>query len=379
MIRKMVIRYILLNKRLFRKYSFLLILCLVPLLVAGMRLAAQEESGLMRVALYVEDDREELTAGILEKLADRRGVLHFVRCHSEQEARDMVAGLRADAAWIIPKDLQGKLQTAVRNRRMEGVVTVVEREDNVFLAFTREILCNALYPAFSYMVYEDFVLQDMGLSDVSAQELRQAYEKWLVEGSLFRQVYLDGSSMEEEDYNYLQAPLRGMLAVWLALCGFAASLYFMEDERKGLFDRIPISRRLWAAYGTHGVVLLDGVIVLLAACYLAGVYTIWFRELICALAFACCVLAFCNLIRLLCRIPERLGSCIMVLVMAMLVLCPVFVSVGNMRLLGHLLPPFYYLRSIHSDYYLWGMAGYTGILLALCKALQMWQARRTQP
>ena len=84
MIRKMVIRYILLNKRLLRKYSFLLILCLVPLLVAGMRLAAQEESGLMRVALYVEDDREELTAGILEKLADRRGVLHFVRCHSEQ-------------------------------------------------------------------------------------------------------------------------------------------------------------------------------------------------------------------------------------------------------------------------------------------------------
>ena len=149
MIRKMGIRYILLNKRLFRKYSFLLILCLVPLLVAGMRLAAQEESGLMRVALYVEDPGEELTAGILEKLADRRGVLHFIRCSSAQEARDMVAEFQADAAWIIPGDLQEKLQNVARNRRMEGVVTVVEREDNVFLAFTREILNNALYPAFS--------------------------------------------------------------------------------------------------------------------------------------------------------------------------------------------------------------------------------------
>ena len=379
MIRKMGIRYILLNKRLFRKYSFLLILCLVPLLVAGMRLAAQEESGLMRVALYVEDPGEELTAGILEKLADRRGVLHFIRCSSAQEARDMVAEFQADAAWIIPGDLQEKLQNVARTRRMEGVVTVVEREDNVFLAFTREILNNALYPAFSYMVTEDFILQEVGLSDVPARELRQAYEKWLVEGSLFQQVYLDGSYMEEEEYNYLQAPLRGLLAVWLALCGFAASLYFMEDERKGMFDRIPVSRRLWAAYGVHGVMLLDGVIVLLVACYLAGVYTVWFRELICALVFAGCVLAFCNLIRLLCRIPERLGTCIMILVLAMLVLCPVFVSVGNLRLLGHLLPPFYYLQSIHSDYYLWGMAGYTGILLVLCKALQIWQGRRAQP
>ena len=51
MIKRMLTRYYLWNKRLFKKYSFLLILCMVPLLVGGIRLLAKEESGIARVVL----------------------------------------------------------------------------------------------------------------------------------------------------------------------------------------------------------------------------------------------------------------------------------------------------------------------------------------
>ena len=65
---------------------------------------------------------------------------------------------------------------------------------------------------------------------MSEEELRQAYERMLVEDSLFEMAYLDGGQDMEEDYHYLQAPVRGILATWLVICGLAACLYYMQDE-----------------------------------------------------------------------------------------------------------------------------------------------------
>lgn len=361
--RKAAVWYVLLNKRLFKKWSFLLILAMVPLLVAGMRLGAQQESGIVTIALHLRNPRDELSMQVAAQLQEIDNVLRYVTCEREEDAREMVESLQADAAWIFPENLADCLQSAAAHKLTEPVVTVVEREDNIPLIFSREILSSALYPSFSYAVYEDFVRDDLML-DIEGDRLRAAYERTLVEGSLFQIEYWDGQAVVGSDY--LLAPMRGMLALWVVLCGLAASMYFIQDEQRGTFSWMPVKHRLWMAFGFHAVLLSDAVVVLVIACRLAGVFTLWYTELANAVLYMCCVIAFCNLVRLLCCTSERLGSCIPILLMGMAVLCPVFISVNHFRPLQYLLPPFYYLKATHSTYYLYLMAAYACGMTGLC-------------
>lgn len=287
----------------------------------------------------------------------------------------MVVENEADTAWIFTEDLEERLRKVASRKRIGPVVKVVERKESVSLFFSREILGGALYPAFSYAVYEEYVRSDLGLTDVTEDELRKAYERTLVEGSLFEMAYLDSGQDAEEDFNYLQAPLRGMLSVWLVLCGLAACLYYMQDEEQGVFSKIPVTRRLPAAFGVCAVFLSDAVLVVLLACKLAGVFTVWHREVISCVLFACATLAFCNLIRLIGNTPERLGSSMLILTAGMLVLSPVFLNLRGFRVVKYLLPSYYYLLSIHNVKYLYGMVIYTTVMSVLCVLLFMWKSR----
>ena len=191
--RRAVMLMIMLNKRLWKKPSFLLILCIVPILVAGMRLAAQGDSGIVRIALCIENPEAPVASQILERLTGKDSVLQYVPCGTGEEAREMVADAQADAAWIFPENLEELLRDRILRGSGEPVVTVVEREDSVALIFTREILSKAMYPYISYKVYEDFVKNDLGL-EIEDGELRQAYEATFIEGSFFQMEYPDGQS-----------------------------------------------------------------------------------------------------------------------------------------------------------------------------------------
>ena len=364
--RRIVVWYLLLNKRLFKKWSFILILCMVPLLVAGMRLAAQQESGIVTIALCMRNPEDELSARVVEQLQGDDDVLRYVMCETEEDARGRVKSFQADAAWIFPENLLDGLQTSAAHKLVEPVVTVVEREDSVPLIFSREILSSALYPFFSYVVYEDFVRDDLEL-EVEESKLQTAYEQMLVEGSLFRIEYFDGAASEES--HYLLAPLRGILALWLVLCGFAASMYFIQDDKRGTFSWMPVKHRLWMAFGFHAVLLSDAAVVLLLACKLAGVFTVWHQEIANIALFVGCTVVFCNLVRLLCGSLERLGSCIPVLLIGMTVVCPVFINVNQFQPLQYLLPPFYYIKATHSTYHFYLMAAYICVGVGLCAFL----------
>ena len=96
MIRRMAVRYYLYNKRLFKKYSFLLILCMVPLLVGGIRLFAKEESGIATVVLCLTDGEDELAARAVGELTE--------------EEKEEQAKLRKEYVALVHNNLRGQLQ-----------------------------------------------------------------------------------------------------------------------------------------------------------------------------------------------------------------------------------------------------------------------------
>lgn len=358
----MFVRLWLLQKRLFKRGSFFLLLCLAPLFAAGVSRLAEEPAGIATVALYLpEGDRaaEEISYRLLEG----ESVLRYLSCDGAAEARALVENGGADAAWIFAEDTEKSLRELAERRRVRPVVTVVEREDSVPLTLSREILSAAIYPTFAYGVYEGYVREELGMTDVSEEELRAAYESVAVEGSLFRMVYPDRTSGEAEDYSYVQAPLRGILAIWLTFCGLAAALWFMQDEERGVYGRMSAGKRLFASYRACVVFLADAAVVLLLSVKLSGLFTDWKREAVSCVVFALCVTAFVNFLRLLCRTPQRLGIALLPLGAVMLALCPVFLNLQHFRAGKLLLPLWYYLQSIHNVRYLYLMAVYTAVLV----------------
>ena len=362
--RRLVMWYFLQNKRLFKKYSFIIILCMVPVLVGAIRMVAQEDSGVLRIVLCACDSQDEFSKGIIEDLKERDSLLHYIECDTEEQARELLSNYEADAAWIFPENLQENLQDVAHNKMIEPVVKVIEREDTVMLIMSREILCKSLYPFYTYASYKDFVINDIGLTEVSEEELQNEYNRTMVQGNLFQMEYLDGQV--EEESNYLLAPIRGILALWLVLCGFAASMYYIQDEKDGVFSCIPIKKRLPMSFVMQAVLLTDAIVVLLVACKIVGVFTAFHIEVINGLLFVGCTMVFCNLVRILCRTMERLGSCIPIMLVAMLVLSPVFLDVKKFRVIQYLLPSYYYLKSIHSVFYTYGMVVYIAVVGVLC-------------
>lgn len=371
---QMLTRFILLQKRLLKKGGFLLMLFLAPLLAAGVGRLSAESAGIATIALYLPEG-DTAAAEISERLLDGEGVMRYLPCGDGEEARLAVENGEADAAWIFSEDLTEEIGELAAKRRVRPVVTVVQRQDSVPLILGREILSSAIYPSFSYAVYEGYVRDELGLEEMTEEELRRGYESVAVEGSLFQMVYPDKMPGETEDFTYVQAPLRGILAIWLTFVGLAASLYFMQDEARGAYGRVSVSRRLSVSYIAGAAFLLDGALVLLLSCKLAGVFTDWKREAASCAVFAACVLAFSNLLRMLCRTPRRLGMLFLPLLAAMLVLCPVFLNIQQGRAGKLLLPPWYYLQSIHNMRYLYEMAVYTVILVLISAILQRVQNR----
>lgn len=369
MAKGMFVRLWLIQKRLLKRRSFFLLMCLAPLFAAGVGSLSGESAGIATVALCLpEEDR--VAAEISERLFTGESVLRYLLCGSEEEARTLVENGEADAAWIFSEDMEERIRELAERKRVRPVVTVVEREDSVPLILGREILAAAVYPSFTYAVYEGYVREDLGMPEVSEEELRAVYESVSVEGSLFQMVYPDQTPGEAEEYGYVQAPLRGILAIWLTFCGLASALWFMRDEERGVYGKTTGMKRMLASYRACAVFLADAAVVLLLSVKLSGVFADWKREVVSCVVFAACVTVFANLLRLLCRTPQRLGVLFLPLGAVMLALCPVFLNLQHFRAGKLLLPPWYYLQSIHNTHYLYLMAVYAAVLFVLSLLLQ---------
>lgn len=365
-IKKFFLLFHLLNKRILKRYSFLIILGIVPLLTAGMFLAAKEDSGVLHIVLCQENPEDELSGRVLQELLDQQSILRYTRAESTEEARQSVESGNADAAWIFLDEMQEKLDAGVASGGdREPLLMVVEREDSVFLQLARERLYGELYSHLSYSMYKDYCLELLEGKDISEEKLREEYETIRVEEGLFLFAYAGETREQAEETNYLLTPLRGMLALLILLCGLTGSLFYQQDKEKRLFECMPVGNRKLFPYLYHAPAVANASAVVLITLLITGMWVGTAREVGILLLYGTACIGFCNLIRKLCRNLQGLAVCIPLLLCAMLVICPIFISLRSMRLAQFLFPPFYYLQALHDMNYLKYMIGYIIIVYGI--------------
>lgn len=358
---------LLLNKRLYKKATFVALLLLIPLLIVALGAVAQQDSGFVTVALVQEDPTDVMVSAIVEDLVEGRKVLRFVRCETVAAAEAMVSGRQADAAWIFPEQLQEKLDMFLKTRRnKQPVVTVLLREETVPLRLANEKLAGALYTHCAPMLYRHYArTKTPELDALSDEKLMTYYEEFEQKNALFRFAYPDGRTSESVEGGYLVTPIRGLLSVFVLLGGLAAAMFYKQDERRGVFAWVRQSRLPAVAAGCESIAVFNLSVVMLLSLSAIGVTASLSREIALLLLYIACCTAFCSLLLQVCRRASVLGMVTPPLIVCMVVICPVFFNFVQLWPVQLLFPPTYYLNAVYNDrYFLYGVI-YTVVCAAL--------------
>lgn len=353
-----------LTKRLYKKPTFLLILVLIPLLTVGYSVLAQEESGMMTVALAREDD-DPVAVAVMEDLLTGRSLILFVECETPEQAENMVMDGKADAAWVLRNDMENRIYRFVaKPASWNSFIRVVERR-SIMTVLAREKLTGAIFPHCSRVLYLRNLRQSVPeLKDVSDEELLSYYDEYAMNGKLFEFAALESTDNVQsvEEVDYLTTPIRGLLAVVVVLCGLATAMYYTQDRAIGTFSWVSQNKLGAVEFGCQMVSLLNVSAMMLLSLYAVGQTVSLGRELAQTLLYTITVALFCMLMRRLLANMRGLAVLLPVMVVITLVVCPVFFDMKSLRELQYLFPPTYYIHAPYSAYY-FGMMGVYGLVL----------------
>lgn len=348
-----------LSKRLYKKPTFLVILAAIPLCVLALSFAARQQGGFLTIVLAQEDPNDPLSAQVVGEMLQEDSLIRFTLADSPEAALKTVTAGSADCAWIFPADMQGKIQRFVEDKSEENAfVRVVERETTVFSRIALEKLTAAMFAHCARAEYIRFIRIDADrLADVPEEALLQAYDAIALDEALFTYENAAGNAAQQNT-NYLTAPIRGLLAVLICLCGAAACAYHLQDRQLGTFSLVKEHLQPLVAFACMMIAVVHIAVVAtvaLAATKLLG--NVW-REIPVVALYCICCAAFWMLLAEVLPNAKWLCATVPILVLCMVALCPVFFSFGFLRPVSHLLPPTYYINGAYDGKYLLYMPGF---------------------
>lgn len=357
--------FLLLNKRLYKKWSFVAILALLLISVCLFTYMAKSESGFVHVLLVQTDKNDEISSRIVDKLLSEDSLILFTEAESPDEALKLVRDGKADSVWIFPEDMKESLYRFAKSRSTD-FITIYEREQSVFTRISREKLFASLFDDASKAFFVRNTREKIpSLDNLSDDELLSYYDNVKITDELF---ILQGGENPSGDgsVDYLTLPLRGFLGIITTLGGMAAAMYYMQDEENRTFAWVPEKKRFLVGIGSISVATLNLSLVSMITLCVSGLYKFKFTEIVCALLYAVCTAVFCMLLRQIFKSINLFGAAIPVLSIILCCVCPVFFKLKGTHLLSLLLPPTYYINAGSNNMYLLYMLGYCTVCFGLC-------------
>lgn len=362
--------YILLNKRLLKRYSFILMLVLLPLLLFGLKSVSKEESGILHIALVLEEN-SYINNEIKKELTDKESIILIKEERSKDEALSMLKSGKFDAVWILPKNIEEKINKYLS--KGDYLIEVYEKENSTILNLAREKLYKAVNPFISYQVYEKYMHKLLSYNELNDGEkkaidtdLKKYYNKQDIDKNLLKFAYIDGDEyVEKQDKKtYLLSPVRGLVAMWLVLCAMAVNIYFLQDEKSGLFVWIDRKSRWLFSLAYQFAIMFNLALFSALILWLMKMGEGGLRQLLAMGLLLVSAIAFTSLLRLVFRNMNILISLIPIMLLYLLISAPIFIDIGYKGIQG-LSPIYYYLNLVYDISYLLPYTLYTGVCLLI--------------
>lgn len=363
--------FFMLSKRLYKKASFIILLILIPACVLAFSFIAKQESGFVNIVLAQENSNDKISSRVINDLLDENSMISFTLAPSPEQALENVKNGLADEAWIFSKNTEEGVKKFASGDK-ECVVSIFTKEQNVSVRLSREKLTAALYKYCAKAYYVDYIRTKVSeLNNLSDDQLLNYFEEVNVDEDLF--TYNNSVAISKGETNYLITPIRGLLAVLVALCGMAAVMYYMQDEAAGTFSFIKQNKKGITALGCVATAVINVSVAVLLSLLFSSLATNIFREILILLLYTLCCSSFCLLLKRIFANIKTYASLIPLVVVIFIVVCPVFFNFRKLSILQLLFPPTYYVNSVFDNKYLVYMVLYSVICLALSYALQSLQ------
>lgn len=364
-LRRALTWFYLLTKRLLKKPIIWVTLLLIPLFALVMSLALEEESAMVRVALY-SSDTDEMAEAVMDSLLHEESVVEFRRYADADAAIAAVKNGKADSAWGFTADFSEKVKEYADNvNRGKVLIEICEQEENVTLRLARERLYGALIPILSEEIYRAYLADELAFDvDANQDAVKQQYEEARPADQLIRFAFVDGGELSS--VRYLRTPLRGMIAVLMAVCGIAAAMVFLREKEQGIYSYLSERKQTVVLWASCFSALLICAVLALIALLLSGNFTEWGKEIGLLVLYCLMCAFFCTFLAKICRRTAALAVVLPVAAVLLLVFCPVFFNHTIGMPLQYFLPTYYYLNAVSADGYVGRMLGYIGIMLLLC-------------
>lgn len=349
--------FAMLNKRLYKKASFIAVLLLIPVAVISFSVLAKEESGFATIIVAQENKEDRVSSEIVNELVNDRGLLLFKEAESPEQAINTIEKGEADIVWIFPADMTDGIDRYLDGE--DAFIRIIERDSNVVAKVAREKFAVIVYKHCAKANYIKYIRTHFEeLEDMSDTELFKYYNEFDPGEELFLFGSPEGEFQRVESSGYLLSPVRGLLSVVVMLCGIAAALYYLSDEKKGTFAGVPMQKKPAVKFGCILIAVFNTVVVMMVSLALSGLCTVWYRELAATLLFILCCTSFCYLLLELFGSIKTIGALLPVLVIAMIAICPIFFDFRSVQYIQLLFPPTYYINAIRSDRFFLYMIGY---------------------
>ena len=170
--------------------------------------------------------------------------------------------------------------------------------------------------------------------------------------------------------NYLKAPIRGLLSIIVVICGMAAAMYYMQDEKSGLFAWVPESKQGMIEFACLCIAVLNTAVIVMFSLVFSGLATSALVEAITVVLYAICCVSFCMLLRQIFDNIKLFGVMMPLFTVLMIVLCPVFFDFRIVMGVQLIFPPTYYVNAVYDHKYILYMLLYIFACLAFCVVLR---------
>ncbi len=356
-------RFILLNKRLYKQATYVILLLMIPIAVMLFKVAAGSDSHVMRIGIYAEDKDAVAARSLMDELKAVREEISFTEYASRDEAIKDVTSAELDEAWIIPADIDETFERLAAGRQPKSTITVYEREQGVTHLFMQELLESKAFKIYAPKVFELGAAKNSGEEGGLDESIKTFYYK-APTNSIFSYSRLGDVRAEEE--SYLLMPVRGLLAILLLITSFAASIFYMEDTDNGLFIYWHSKFKNLRAVGYYSVVMINSAVLVLLSLMLSGMNTGIVTEAVNLAVYSLALILFSMIVRMIFGSIKTMGVVMPLVVIMSIVLSPVFIDIKGFRAVQAFVPSFYYLMGTYDSYWVVRMCVY-----CLCEVVML--------
>ena len=354
-IKKSLLWFCMLTKRLMHKISFVILICSIPLFVCIANNSMEGESGVLKIILCTPKDNPG-AEDVIQYITSKESIILFDTSYSRDDSLNALEQKKADAVWYFAEDFDNHVEMYATGKTTRPFVTVYEREDNVPLKLSREKLFGAVYSKLSYAMFKDFVYEEFVTREQVPEEKVKSYYDDMERGSDLVEIkkMSFGKKEDKTTRNFLTSPLRGMLSVLIMLCGFAAAMYFIKDKEDGRFDWMVPYKRIVPAFAQCLSATVISAVAVMGAIFVSGINTTLWAEVLSMTLFVVSATGFCLVLCIIFSSSGKLGALIPAFIVLIMVLSPIFFNVQILRPVRLMLPTHYYLYSLYSrDYYMY--------------------------